>query len=341
MKLAQLVSNYFSVPPRSSRAIFQVVDRITTGLVDSGHDVTLFASGDSSTRAELRSVTAGQVSDLGLTPMQSRNLVHLLISKCYREAAEFDLIHSHFNLMSSFYARLVSTPTVLTVHTPITALTRPLMALYRDLRYISFSHSQRRQMPELNWIGNVYHGIDTSAFQFSPEPENFLLFIGRIVKEKGVHLAIEAAKAAGLPLVIAGRTGDEPTYWHKKIEPHIDGLNVRYVGELDNERKIDYFRRAKALLFPVKWEEPFGLVMIEAMACGTPVIGFNRGAVAEIVQDGETGYVVRGVAGMVKAIHKISKISRVACRARVDRLFSINQMVNGYERVYERVIDKR
>lgn len=337
MRIAQLVSNYFSVPPVSSKAIYHVVDQVTNGLVDRGHDVTLFASGDSKTKARLVSVTDVATSNLDMDVSMTRRYQHLLSSKCYEMADQFDIIHSHFNVVSSYYSNLVGTPTVQTLHSPITDETRPILNAYKDHRYISFSFSQRRMMPELNWIGNVYHGIDTSRFPFNETPEDYLLFIGRITEDKGAHLAIEAARAAGMPLVIAGKSHGHEPYWHKEIEPHIDGKMVRYIGEASHEDKVEYFRNAKALLFPIQWEEPFGLVMIEAMACGTPVIGFNRGSVDEIVQHKETGFVVHDVKGMVDTIGQLQNISRQACRERVDMFFTYDKMVTGYDRLYERV----
>lgn len=339
MKIAQLVSNYHSIPPKKGGAIYQVVDRITNGLLAKGHDVTLFASGDSTTDAHLVSVAKKRTAIMGLSDVQIRHYMHLLASKCYEMADEFDIVHSHFNLISSFYSRLSQTPTVQTLHSGLTDEVKPFLHEYKDLNYISFSHSQRRQMQELNWVGNVYHGIDVNRFAFNDAPDDYFLFMGRVVEDKGPHLAIEAARAAGVRLVIGGRSYGDQRYWHDFIEPHIDGKKVQYIGEANNEDKIEYFKNAKALLFPIQWEEPFGLVLIEAMACGTPVIGFNQGSVAEIIRDGQTGYVVNDVRGMINAIKAIDSISRRACRERVERLFSIDKMVTGYERMYQRVID--
>lgn len=342
MRIAQLVSNHHSVPPVSSGAIYHVVDRLTDGLISRGHDLTLFASGDSKTRASLESFPNAHTASMNLDERMTKHYMHALASKCFMEASEHDIIHSHFNLISSYYAPLVDTPVVQTLHSNIREELHPIM---RELshgknRYISFSYSQRRQFPDLNWIANVYHGIDPSLFPCNHDPEDYLLFIGRITEDKGAHLAIEAARAAGMRLVIAGASYPDETYWHEKIEPEIDGKTVQYIGELSHGDKVEHFRKAKALLFPIQWEEPFGLVMIEAMACGTPVIGFDRGSVSEIVQNGITGYVVEDVKGMVDAISGIEKISRAACCERVGRFFSFDKMVSGYERVYGRVAEE-
>ncbi|MBU0625353.1 glycosyltransferase family 4 protein, partial [Patescibacteria group bacterium] len=294
---------------------------------------------DSITQARLESVTNIRTSNMDLSNNTIQHYMHLLASKCYEKANEFDIIHSHFTLISAFYNRLVKTPSVQTLHSSITDDVRSLLAEFKDLNYISFSHSQRRQMPELNWIANVYHGIDMEEFQFNDQPGDYLLFMGRIVEEKGPHLAIEVARELGEQIIIAGSSYADDSYWHDQIEPQIDGKQVQYIGEASNVDKIDYFRNAKALLFPIQWEEPFGLVMIEAMACGTPVIALNRGSAKEIIRDGETGFVVEDLKGLIEATQAVNKINRRACRDRVERLFSLEKMVDGYERVFKRIIE--
>lgn len=339
MRIAQLVSNYHTVPPKKAGAIYQVVDRIVNGLIDRGHDISLFASGDSVTEAKLHAVTEVGTSQMGISDVMVRHYMHLLASTCYERADEFDIIHSHFNLISAFYSGLVRTPTVQTIHSMILDDTYPFLYALKDRNYISFSHSQRKQMPDINWIGNVYHGLDMNEFLYNAVPDDYYLFMGRIVEEKGPHLAIRAAKGAGKRIIIAGRSDRDDRYWHDEMESEIDGDQVQYIGEADNVSKIEYFRKAKALLFPIKWEEPFGLVMIEAMACGTPVIAFDRGSAAEIVRDGETGFIVKDVEGIKEAMGKIDTISREACRDRAERFFSLDKMLVGYERIYERVIE--
>jgi glycosyltransferase involved in cell wall biosynthesis len=273
-----------------------------------------------------------------ISPELIKNYMHLLASRCYSRAKEYDIIHSHFNLISLFYSQLVGTPTVQSFHSGITEDQKAVLEQFKSSRFISFSLAQRKILPNLNWVANIYHGVDTKRFSFNPNPEDYFLCIGRLTKEKGIHLAIEAAKAANVPLRIAGRSYPNEPYWHDEIEPHIDGSMIRYIGEADFEKKVDLFRNAKALLMPVQWEEPFGMVMIEAMACGTPVIAFRRGSTPEVVSDRKTGYIVNDVTEMVQAIKKINKISRQQTRKRVEIYFSIEKMVNGYIKVYERVI---
>ena len=338
MRIAQLTSNLHKVSPTSTQAIYSHAAWLTNGLVGLGNDVTLFASGDSETAGKLFSVS--EKTTFAQTEEYRRNYLNLLASKCYENAANFDIIHSHLTLISSYFSNFVDTPTVISVHSPIDGHTKIFVEHYKNNNYVSFSLAQRKQMPDLNWVANVYHGVDTKLFSYNETPKDYFLYLGRITEEKGVHFAIEAAKAAGVPLVIAGRSYQAEGYWHEHMEKNIDGKMISYIGEANFETKIEYLRNAKALLFPTQYDEVFGLVMIEAMACGTPVIGWNKGSVSEVIQDGHTGFVVNSVDGMVKAINNIDKIRRADCRKRAEMFFSIEKMVAGYERVYLRIIEE-
>jgi len=340
MKIAQLVSNFHTVSLTARQAIYSHVAWLTNNLVDARHEVSLFAAGDSDTKAELVSVTSGSLSGAKLPEEIKKHYINLLISKCYSKATDFDIIHSHFNLLTSFYSVLSNIPTVQSIHSPITEDIKPLMLSFKNNKYISFSLAQRKIMPELNWIGNIYHGVDTKIFSFNPKPKDYFLFIGRITEDKGVHLAIKAAKTAGVPLIIAGKSYPTEGYWHEKIEKHIDGKKIQYVGEANFKEKIELYKNAKAVLFPTQYDEAFGLVMIEAMACGTPIVGWKKGSVPEIVADQKTGYVVKSVNEMVQAIKNIDKISRQETRKRAETYFSIEKMVEGYEKIYKRVIEE-
>lgn len=338
MKIFQLVSNYHRVAPSTNMAIYSHVAWLTNGLVERGHQVNLFASGDSETKANLFSSTPTALCHMGnINESLKRNYLHLLISKCYALANQTDIIHAHFSLSNLFLSDLVRTPTVQSIHSPITPDQKKILENFKTRRFISFSLAQRKQMPELNWIANIYHGIDTGIFAFNPTPQNYFLYLGRITEEKGVHLAIEAAKKAGVSLIIAGHSYPTEGYWHSQIEPHIDGNIIRYVGEADFNKKIEWLMNAKALLMPVQWDEPFGMVMIEAMSCGTPVIAFKRGSIPEVVQEEKSGFIVENTQDMAEAIKNIDKISRVECRKRAERFFSIEKMVNGYIKIYQRV----
>ncbi|MDQ7814264.1 MAG: glycosyltransferase family 4 protein [Patescibacteria group bacterium] len=340
MRIAQLVSSLYPVGSRSNQAIYSHVNALTDAFVKQGHETHLYAAGDSQTLGKLHSVT-DSANDVRQLPADiQRYHIHSLISECYEKANSFDIIHSHFSLLSSFYARLTETPTVISIHSPIREEIKPFLLRYRNLNYVSFSHAQRLHMPELNWTANIYHGVDTELFGFNKFPQDYFLYLGRVTEDKGVHFAIEAAKAAGVNLVIAGRSYPTEGYWHKSIEPEINGKTIRYIGEADFEHKIDWLKNAKGLLFPTQFDETFGLVMIEAMSCGTPVIAWNKGSVPEVVQDKETGYIVDSVAGMVKAIKAIDKISRNATRQRAETFFSQQKMTTGYLKVYERIIAK-
>lgn len=339
MKIAQLVSPLHPVHARANKAIYSHVGSLVDSLVDRGHEVQLFASSDSQTKGVLKSVVS---SAAGMPEEELRNYLNLHIAKCY-EAARYgciDVVHSHFTVLSGFFSKLIDTPTLTSIHSPIEDRLKPILENYKTNRFISFSFAQRKQFPELNWYANVYHGVDTNLFSFEPEHDGYLLYLGRITEEKGVHDAIVAAKAAGLPLYIAGTSYAKEGYWQKQIESQIDGVTVRYFGEASLEAKIPLLQKAKALLFPTRYNEVFGYVMIEAMSCGTPVIGFDNGSVPEIIQDGETGFVVSDVEGMIDAIKKIDTINRAAVRKRAERFFSVEKMVSGYEKVYKRLLEE-
>lgn len=340
MKIAQLVSNFHDVNPYSNQAIYSHVAWLTNGLVDLKHEVSLFAGPDSKTKAELSSISKNPLEKMEISDETKKNYLHTLISDCYAKASKFDIIHSHFTIMSSFYSGLVGTPTVQSIHSPINEELKPLLLRFATNRYISFSLAQRKILPELNWIGNIYHGVDTKTFSFNPKPKDYFLYLGRITSEKGVHLAIEAAKNANVQLIIAGKSYPEEGYWHKEIEKNIDDKNIRYVGEADFKQKIELLQNAKAVLFPTQYNESFGLVMIEAMACGTPIIGWKNGSVPEIIADGKSGFVVDSVPEMIKAIKVINAIDREETRKRAEQYFSIEKMVSGYAKIYDRVISE-
>lgn len=340
MRIAQLVSNLHPVSGDSTKAICSHVALLTNEMVQAGHEAHLYAAKDSQTQGTLHAVDQSSDALKTLPSDVQRHYTNTLISDCYQHAGDYDIIHSHFTLLSSFYAGLVKTPTLISVHSPIRDEIRPFLLRYRHLSYVSFSHAQRKQMPELNWVANIYHGIDTNRFAFNPFPKDYFLYLGRVTEEKGVHYAIEAAKEAGVPLIIAGGSYQAEGYWQKNIEPEINGKTVRYAGVANEAEKIELLQGAKALLFPTQYDETFGLVMIEAMSCGTPVIGWRNGSVPEVLADGKTGFIVDSVAGMVKAIKSIDKISRETTRHRAEVYFSQKKMTQGYLRVYERMIEK-
>lgn len=339
MKIAQLTSNFYSSAPNVNMAIYSHAAWLANGLTTHGNEVTFFGAGGSDVKAKTVTFPDKATLDMDMTDDMRRYYLHALISECYKRAADFDIIHTHLTLWPSFYSPLVKTPTVMSLHSPLPADIKQLVQKYKDHYYVSFSLAQRKKMPELNWVANVYHGVDTQLFNFNPHPQDYFLYLGRVTEEKGVHLAIEAAQAAGVPLLIAGHSYPKEGYWHDQIEQKIDGKMVRYVGEANLQAKIELLQNAKALLFPTQYDEVFGLVMIEAMSCGTPVIAWNKGSVPEVVKHGKTGYVVDSVQGMTDAIKSIDKISREATRERAITFFSVETMVSNYERMYVKIIE--
>lgn len=339
MRISQLVSSFYPTYSKSQHAINSHVAWLTNGLVQQGNKVTLFASSDSETTSSLHSTTPA-ISTLGLSESLVRHYLMSHITNCYEYSQKnCDIVHSHFNLLSSFVGRIASVPTVTSIHTPLKEEIKPLLEKFKNERYISFSLAQRKQLPSLNWYANIYHGVDTSIFAYNEKPEDYFLYIGRVTEDKGVHLAIEAAKAAGVKLRIAGVSYPSEGYWQKYVEPHINGDSIRFFGNASFDDKIPLIQNAKALLFPTQVQEIFGYVMIEAMSCGTPVIGWDNGSVKEIVKHQKTGYVINSVEEMTEAILKIDQIDRRQVRKRAEQYFSIEKMVSGYEKVYKRVID--
>ncbi|MGH7141855.1 MAG: glycosyltransferase family 4 protein [Candidatus Saccharimonadales bacterium] len=266
-----------------------------------------------------------------------------LSSEMFKRAAkgEYDLLHFHHPEAAMPFAGLFPTvPVVYTLHDPIPGWLQETFQMFHTPNqfYISISKNQRRPAPELAFASTIYNGIDLGEFPYSRQHDNYLLFVGRIVPEKGVHKAIEVAKKTGHRLVIIGPTyEDKIDYFNTRIKPHLS-KQIEYLGFIDHRKLKKHFQHAKALLSPIQWEEPFGLTMVEAMASGTPVIAFNRGSVPEIVADGETGYIVDSLKEMVEAVGKVDKISRRACHERVVECFSNEKMIDGYEAAFKKII---
>jgi glycosyltransferase involved in cell wall biosynthesis len=341
MKIVELGRDLHPMSNISNNAIYSHAASLSDGLSDMGHEVHVFCSNESVSRAIMHSSGEPLSRVDALEKIKSyTTLSHISNAFEFAKKEGVDIIHSHFTLLSSFFYRLLDIPTVLSVHSPISDDIRPFLEKYRDCRFVSFSLAQRKQMPELNWVANIYHGVDTSTFSFESEPEDYMLYLGRVTEEKGVHFAIETAKATGIPLKIAGPSYPNEGYWHKKIEPFIDGKLIQYVGHVNFFEKIKLLQKAKVVLFPTMYNEAFGYVMIESMSCGTPVIGFGNGSVPEIIKDGKTGYVVNNVQEMIEAVAKIDKIDRKVVRKRAEDLFSLRKMISGYERVFKRIVEE-
>jgi glycosyltransferase involved in cell wall biosynthesis len=321
-------------PPRQYGAWETVAGNIAEGLAARGWDVTLFATKDSVTQGRLHSVIDhGYEEDRAVDPKVAE---YLHISEAFEHAAEFDLIHSHYDFMALTYSRLVKTPVLTTIHGFSSPQIMPVYQKYRDGYFVSISHSDRA--PGLNYLATVYNGIDVSLYPFQETPGEGLIFLGRIHPDKGVHLAIAVARLSGLPLLIAGIIQDQE-YFEKQVKPYLDDREIRYIGPVEVAGKIELFSRARALLHLNTIPERFGLVLAEANAAGVPVIAMDLGSCREVIEDGKTGFLVNGVNEAVEALKSIHTIDRTRCRRRVEQCFSIETMVEAYERVYCRIFD--
>jgi glycosyltransferase involved in cell wall biosynthesis len=334
-KLAVLSPVAWRTPPEHYGAWETVAGNITEGLVARGWEVTLFATADSITSARLHAVVErGYEEDPKADPKVAE---YLHLSEAFEHAAEFDLIHSHYDFMALSFSRLVETPVLTTIHGFSSPKIMPIYQKYCDGYFVSISESDRAE--GLNYLATVYNGIDLSLYPLAETTGDNLVFLGRIHPDKGVHLAIEVARASGRPLVIAGIVQDAG-YFREMVEPHLDGQNIRYIGPVDVAGKNELFAGASALLHLNTIPERFGLVLAEANAAGVPVIAMDLGSCREVIEDGVTGFLVNGIDEAVGAVGRIDEIDRSACRSRVESRFSIDTMVDGYERVYASIFDR-
>ncbi len=340
MKIAQIAPLWERVPPPAYGGIELVVGLLTDELVARGHEVTLFASGDSITSAKLESVHP-QALRLDAKIKEASIYEMLQLAQVYERAGEFDIIHSHMGCAALPYSKLTKTPTVHTLHGVFTPDNEKMFTHAKAQPYVSISNAQREDRLGLNHIATVYNSIDVSMHHFFPVADEpaYLAFLGRMSVEKGPHHAIAISKATGIPLKMAGKVDPvDVEYFEREIKPHIDGDRIQFLGEADHYMKNDLMGRAIATLFPITWREPFGLVTIESMAAGTPVIAMNLGAVPEVVENGVSGFICNNVAECIEAVAKIPAISRLACREYVARRFGVEQMTAGYEAVYQKIL---
>jgi len=331
-RIAMLSPIAWRTPPKAYGAWETVVCNITEGLVARGWDVTLFATADSITTAKLfATISKGYEEDSSVDP---RVVSCLHISEVFERASEFDLIHNHFDFLPLTYSRLVSTPVLTTIHGFSSPQIMPVYYKYKNGYFVSISNSDR--VEGLNYLATIYNGINLSEFTFTDTPGDALLVYGRIHPDKGFHLAIEVAKKSGRRLIIAGFVQDR-RYFEEEIVPHVDGKNIEYVGTVSNKGRDDLLKKAYAVLHLNTIPERFGLVMAESMAAGVPVIAMDLGSCQEVIADGRTGFLVNDVDEAVKAVEKIPEISRQACRQRVEEKFSLDVMVENYEKVYHQI----
>lgn len=342
MRIAQVAPLYESVPPRLYGGTERVVWALTEELVRRGHDVTLFASGDSATSARLVPCCDEALRLAGRMD-EAHAATTIQLGLVYGQADDFDVIHNHIDYACFPLARLVRTPTLTTLHGRLDlAAVQRLSRHFGDLPLVSVSRAQRQYLPEANWVATVYHGIPLEHYTLRTRPGEYLAFLGRISIEKRVDRAIEIARAAGMPLKIAAKVDPaDRDYYEHAIKPLLAHPLVEYVGELDERGKDEFLGNAYACLFPIDWPEPFGLTMVEAMATGTPVIAMACGSAPEVVESGVTGFVCRSLDEMVQAVRRVPEISREACRRHVEARFSTTRMAANYETAYERLLADR
>jgi glycosyltransferase involved in cell wall biosynthesis len=349
MRIAQVSPPLESVPPSGYGGTERVVATLTEELVRRGHEVTLFAPGDSCTSARL-------------VPTVERALWHsrrdypdfapfwaITLGEVWHRLDEFDVIHAHLDFFGFPLARASTCPVVTTLHGRLDLpQLEPLFEHFADVPLVSISNAQRAPVPRANWVATVYHGIDLDDYTFSPKPGRYLASLGRIAPEKGIDVAIRVAQRAGLPLRIAARkplpfkndpeVRKDREHFENVLRPLLEDANVELVGEVAGKRKDAFLRQAAALLFPVQWPEPFGLVMAEALACGTPVVALRAGSVPEVIEDGVTGYIRDTEDELVEAVQRLGDLDRARCRAEAERRFSPSAMAEAYEQVYARLV---
>jgi glycosyltransferase involved in cell wall biosynthesis len=336
VRIAVLAPAWFPVPPTGYGGIEWVVWLLCEGLVDAGHDVTLFAAGQSRTKAKLVNVFDEAPSDeIGQTFPELRHAL-----SCFSRQDEFDLINDHTGLLGAAIGGALETPVVHTVHGPLDGVPGHLYeqvgAFAPRVGLISISLNQRRPRPHLNWIANCPNAIDFDLYPFAPHREDYLLFLGRMSADKGAHRAVRAAMETGLPLKLAGKLREplEKQYFDAYVRPHLNA-QIEYVGEVSHGQKVELLQHARATLFPIEWEEPFGLVMIESMACGTPVIASRWGAVPEVVEPGRSGVIVDDWGDAAAALELADAITPESCRTYAEERFAPERMVRDYLGAYE------
>ncbi len=334
MRIAMLAPIAWRTPPRHYGPWESIVSLLTEGLLAKGVEVTLFATADSITAGTLQAVCkSGYEEDEHADP---KVMECLHISELFEHSEQFDLIHNHFDFLPLTYSSLVATPMVTTIHGFASPRILPVYKKYNgQTYYVAISKADRS--PELDYIATIHHGIDLDEFNFNAKPDNYLLFFGRIHPDKGAKEAIEIAMGAGRKLIMAGPIQDE-NYYEREVEPHLDKNGISYVGSVGSKKRDELLRNAQTLLHPINFNEPFGLSVVEAMACGTPVIAFNRGSMPELIRDGLNGYLVNTVNAAIAAIEKIAVIDRLACRRFVEENFSTERMVNDYLQVYTQIL---
>jgi glycosyltransferase involved in cell wall biosynthesis len=370
MRIAQVAPLWETIPPRSYGGTELVVHLLAEELVKQGHDVTLFASGTSKTSARLVPCCdfplrdlAFQFKDLNITTNGNNDTIHPVYpgepislyyelkmwEQVFAQADRFDIIHNHLGFFTLPFANLIDTPVITTLHGEFKAKTfqqfveQKFLSEYAHLPFVSISNDQRKPFPILNYVSTIYHGLDLSQYKpsYSYADKTYLAFLGRFCYDKGAHHAVRIAKETGWNLIMAGKVdnAEERVFFEQEIKPHLDDNQIRYIGEVNHPQKVKLLRHAAATLCPVNWREPFGLVLIESMACGTPVLALRNGSIPEIVAHGKTGFVTDTADELIDLMPRIGEIDRRQCRQHVAKHFSMQQMAANYVKIYEKLIE--
>ncbi len=351
LKIAQLAPPWLAIPPKKYGGVELIIHHLTEGLLERGHDVTLFACGGSKTNAKLESVFKEPLYWEGF-PWEEPYGPLLHSVTCFEKASDFDIIHNHFHFWGICLEHLVKTPVLTTYHSSFEKIIREktikykVLKRYKNTPIVPISNSQKKiKGLNLNFTRTIYNGIDVKRFDFKENPSEYLAWMGRITPKKGVLEAIKTAKKANLPLKIAAKIDKnserDVKFYNQEIRPLIDNEQIQYLGEIGGyKKKSQFLKNALALINPIKWEEPFGLVMAEAMACGTPVIVFDRGSARELIKNKKTGFIVKNINQAARAVKDIASIDRKDCRSRAEEKFSKERMVEEYEKLYYKVLSE-
>lgn len=343
MKIAQVAPLWESVPPQCYGGTERIVSYLTEELVRLGHDVTLFATADSVTAAKLDAIYP-QALRLAANLCCKEAPLFLELERAFgSKSDQFDIIHSHVDLMGFPFARRCRTPVLTTLHGRLDLPELlPIFQEFPEMPVVSISNAQRRPLGWINWQGTVYHGLPANLYQFHPQPGKYLAFLGRMSPEKRPDHAIALAKEVGIPLRMAAKVDPvDKLYFEQHIEPLLEHPLIEYVGEITDAEKNDFIGDALALVCPYDWPEPFGIVLIEALACGTPVLAYRRGSIPEVLEDGRTGIICDNLQHMIESLEQVAKIDRAHCRESFDRRFTVERMVQDYLKLYEQQVEGR